>query len=71
MTMNFYLSLVDAQLKSEKDNASIGLILCRNRNKLVAEYALRDLKRVRNAVNRRSSPFIDQYTENVEKKECK
>ncbi|WP_109747462.1 PDDEXK nuclease domain-containing protein [Murimonas intestini] len=27
--MNFYLSVVDAQLKSESDNPSIGLILCR------------------------------------------
>lgn len=43
--MNFYLSIVDAQLKSEKDSPSIGLILCRNRNKLVAEYALRDMNK--------------------------
>ena len=40
--MNFYLTLVDEQLKTESDNPTIGLILCRNKNKVVAEYALKD-----------------------------
>lgn len=40
--LNFYLSTVDSQIKNEQDNASIGLLLCKTRNKLVAEYALRD-----------------------------
>lgn len=43
--MNFYLSVVDDQLRSETDNPSIGLILCRNENKMVAEYALRDMSK--------------------------
>ena len=41
--MNFYLSLVDEKLKTEIDNPSIGLILCRDKNKTVAEFALRDM----------------------------
>lgn len=41
--MNFYLSVIDDQLKTEMDNPSIGLILCRNENKVVAEYALKDM----------------------------
>jgi len=41
--MNFYLSVVDDQLKTEIDNPSIGLILCRDKNKLVAEYSLKDI----------------------------
>lgn len=40
--LSFYLSAVDAQVKSEQDAPSIGLLLCKTRNKLVAEYALRD-----------------------------
>jgi len=40
--LSFYLSAVDAQIKSEQDAPSIGLLLCKTRNKLVAEYALRD-----------------------------
>jgi len=40
--LSFYLSAVDAQVKSESDAPSIGLLLCKTRNKLIAEYALRD-----------------------------
>lgn len=38
--LNFYLSAVDAQIKADDDKPTIGLLLCRTRNKLVAEYAL-------------------------------
>jgi len=41
--MNFYLSAVDDLLRHEDDKPSIGIILCKTRNKIVAEYALRDL----------------------------
>lgn len=40
--MNFYLTLADEQLRQEGDEASIGLILCKTKDGLVAEYALRD-----------------------------
>ena len=43
--MNFYLSVVDEQLKSESDNPSIGLILCRDENRVIAEYALKDISK--------------------------
>ncbi|MFC0308742.1 YhcG family protein [Gallibacterium trehalosifermentans] len=38
--LNFYLSTVDAQLKAADDNPTIGILLCRAKNQLVAEYAL-------------------------------
>lgn len=38
--LNFYLAAVDAQLKAVDDQPTIGLLLCRTKNKLVAEYAL-------------------------------
>lgn len=38
--LNFYLSAVDDKLKHPTDNPSIGLILCRDKNRTVAEYAL-------------------------------
>ncbi len=38
---DFYLSAVDAQVKSAEDQPTIGLLLCRENNRLVAEYALR------------------------------
>ncbi len=43
--MNFYLSAADDLLRQPGDNPSIGLILCKSRNKIVAEYALRDIKK--------------------------
>ncbi len=42
--MNFYLSVVDDQLRQVDDKLSIGLILCKTRSKVVAEYALRNLE---------------------------
>ncbi|RMW96811.1 DUF1016 domain-containing protein [Allofranklinella schreckenbergeri] len=40
--LGFYLTAVDRQIKSEQDNPSIGLLLCKSKNKVVAEYALGD-----------------------------
>lgn len=40
--MNFYLSAVDDRMRHPADQPSIGLILCKERNRLVVEYALRD-----------------------------
>lgn len=42
--MSFYLSVVDDLLKHPTDNPSIGLILCKSKNNVLAEYALRDIK---------------------------
>jgi predicted nuclease of restriction endonuclease-like (RecB) superfamily len=41
--MNFYLSAVDDMLRHPDDKRSIGLILCKAKNGIVAEYALRDI----------------------------
>ena len=41
--MGFYLTAVDNQLRHETDNPTIGLILCRNQNKLIVEYALQPI----------------------------
>jgi len=41
--LNFYLSAIDAQIKGADDSPSIGLLLCKEKNRLVAEYALRGL----------------------------
>ena len=38
--LNFYLSAVDAQIKEPDDKPTIGLLLCKSQNRLVAEYAL-------------------------------
>ena len=43
--VNFYLNIVDDTLRHPADNPSIGLILCQDRNRVVAEYALRGLQK--------------------------
>ena len=43
--LNFYLSAVDSQLRSDWDNPSIGIILCRHKDKVDAEYSLRDIQK--------------------------
>ncbi|WP_313788343.1 DUF1016 domain-containing protein [Allofranklinella schreckenbergeri] len=41
--LNFYLKAVDEQLRGEHDAPTIGLLLCKSKDKLVAEYALSDI----------------------------
>lgn len=43
--MNFYLSAVDDLLRHKDDHPSIGIILCKAKNKVIAEYALRDTRK--------------------------
>lgn len=43
--MNFYLSAVDDMLKTKDDNPSIGILLCNEKNKVKAEYALKDINK--------------------------
>ena len=43
--LDFYLSAVDGILKNDNDNPSIGLLLCKSKNALVAEYALKDMSK--------------------------
>ena len=40
--LGFYMTAVDKQVKHELDNPTIGLLLCKSKNKVVAEYALGD-----------------------------
>ena len=41
--LNFYINAVDAQLKKDNDQPTVGLLLCRTKDKLVAEYALKGI----------------------------
>lgn len=43
--MNLYLSIVDDLLRQPGDNPSIGLLLCKTKDKVIAEYALRDINK--------------------------
>ncbi|TWI61754.1 putative nuclease of restriction endonuclease-like (RecB) superfamily [Desulfobotulus alkaliphilus] len=43
--LNFYLSAVDSLLKAEDDKPTIGMLLCRDKNKIETEFALRDMNK--------------------------
>jgi predicted nuclease of restriction endonuclease-like (RecB) superfamily len=43
--MNFYLTAVDEQMRHATDQPTIGLLLCKEKNRLTVEYALRDMKK--------------------------
>lgn len=43
--LNFYVTAVDRQLRSESDQPTIGIIICKTKDKVVVEYALSDIKK--------------------------
>lgn len=43
--LNFYLTVVDKQLKKKEDNPTIGILLVKTKDNLIAEYALQDIKK--------------------------
>ena len=43
--LNFYLSVVDDKVRHPTDQSSIGLLICQDKNKIVAEYALKDINK--------------------------
>lgn len=43
--LNFYLNLIDDFYKTPEDKPSIGLLLCKSRNKFEAEYSLKGIER--------------------------
>lgn len=43
--VNFYLSIIDDTLKDKNDNTSIGIILCRDKDRISVEYALKDINK--------------------------
>jgi len=43
--MQFYLAALDDRVRLPEENPSIGMILCRTKNRAVVEYALRDSRK--------------------------
>lgn len=41
--LNFYLKAIDKQVRAEHDNPTVGIIICKKKDKVVAEYALSDI----------------------------
>lgn len=43
--LNFYVTAIDKQLRDENDNATIGLLICKDKDEIIAEYSLTDLQK--------------------------
>ena len=43
--LSFYLSAVDDLIRDKDDNPTLGLLLCKTKKKITAEYALRNMNR--------------------------
>jgi predicted nuclease of restriction endonuclease-like (RecB) superfamily len=56
--LNFYLSAIDDILKHPQDNPTIGIMLCKTRDKLTAEYALKDIHKPIGVSEYKLSDFV-------------
>jgi len=56
--LNFYLSAIDETLKHELDNPSIRILLCKERNKLTADYSLKDINKPIGVSEYKLSDFV-------------
>jgi len=56
--MNFYLSAIDDILKHETDNPTIGIMLCKTKDRLTAEYALKDINKPIGVSEYKLSDFV-------------
>lgn len=43
--LSFYTSLIDGEIKEETDNQTIGILICKSKNDIVVEYALKDINK--------------------------
>ncbi len=59
--LSFYISAVDGELKKEGDNPTIGLLLCKSKNNLVAEYALQDINKPMGVSEYRLGELPEEY----------
>jgi len=58
--MNFYLSAIDDILKHETDNPTIGIMLCKTKDRLTAEYALKDINKPIGVSEYKLSDFVPE-----------
>ena len=43
--LNFYITAIDRQIKTEFENATIGLLICKSKDNVIAEYSLADINK--------------------------
>ena len=58
--LSFYLTAIDEQIKETNDNPSIGILLCKNKNNVVAEYTLRDMNKAMGVSEYRIKDYLPE-----------
>ena len=62
--LSFYLTAIDEQVKEKNDNPTIGLLLCRNKNNVIAEYTLRDMNKPMGVSEYRIKDYLPENLQN-------
>ena len=63
--LNFYLSAVDKYIKGENDNPTFGILLCKNKKKITAELALKDINKPIGVSEYKILSEIPEFLENT------
>lgn len=63
--LNFYLSAVDKYIKNEFDNPTFGILLCKDKKKVTAELALKDVNKPIGVSEYKILSEIPEYLENT------
>lgn len=63
--LNFYLSAVDKYIKDENDNPTFGILLCKDRKKVTAELALKDINKPIGVSEYKILSEIPEFLENT------
>jgi predicted nuclease of restriction endonuclease-like (RecB) superfamily len=73
--LNFYLSAINSLVKEEEDKPTIGILLCKNKNDIVVDFALKDINKPMGVSNftykelteeiKNALPTIEQFTEQL------
>lgn len=62
--LSFYLTAIDEQIKESNDNPTIGLLLCKHKNNVVAEYTLRDMNKPMGVSEYRIRDYLPEDLQN-------
>ena len=62
--LSFYLTAIDEQVKETNDNPTIGLLLCRSKNNVIAEYNLRDMNKPMGVSEYRIKDYLPENLQN-------
>ncbi len=65
--MQFYLSALDDQERLEDENPSLGIIICRSKDRTMVEYTLRDVQRPIGVASYNQYASLDELPEKIAK----